>query len=64
MTEQVKRLEDLEAAPVLGVPLPTPEPEPGCSRCDRLAEQRKAARADGNWTRVSDCNIEIRRCTH
>lgn len=54
----------LDDAPHLEVPLPTPEPAPGCARCTVLADRRSAARTDGNWTLVSDCNIEIRRCTH
>ncbi|GGW26691.1 hypothetical protein GCM10010294_70880 [Streptomyces griseoloalbus] len=61
MTEPVKTMED---APHLGDPLPTPDPAPGCGRCEQLAVQRTAARAEGDWTRVTDCNIEMRRCSH
>jgi len=54
----------MEDAPLLGEPLPTPEPAPDCGRCEQLAARRTAAREAGDWTSVSDCNIEIRRCTH
>ncbi|GGV76500.1 hypothetical protein GCM10010294_42870 [Streptomyces griseoloalbus] len=48
----------------LGVPLPSPDPAPGCADCQRLARERTAAREAGDWTRVTDCNVQIRRCVH
>jgi hypothetical protein len=48
----------------LGVPLPDATPAPGCTRCQKWARDRSAARTAGDWTRVSDCNILIRRCLH
>jgi len=59
-----RRAKTMEDAPLLGEPLPTPEPAPDCGRCEQLAARRTAAREAGDWTSVSDCNIEIRRCTH
>ncbi len=64
MTDQVRRLEDLEEAPVLGVPMAEPDPVPNCARCHYWDRQRSAARAGGDWTRVSDCNVHIRRHPH
>ncbi|ODA69499.1 hypothetical protein APS67_006303 [Streptomyces sp. AVP053U2] len=54
----------MEPAPLLGMPLTDPDPAPGCTQCRRWARQRQAARAGGDWTQVSDCNVRIRRCTH
>ena len=54
----------MDDAPVLGAPLPDAEPAPGCVTCRRWARERDAARRAGNLTRVSDCNVLIRRCTH
>ena len=54
----------MQPAPVLGEPLPTPDPAPDCARCEETAARRAAAREAGDWARVSDCNVEIRRCTH
>jgi hypothetical protein len=48
----------------LGLPLPDPEPAPGCAKCRRLARERAAARAQGDESRAVDCNVLIRRCTH
>lgn len=61
MIEPVRTMED----PVhLGIPLPEPDPAPSCEDCQRQARRREAARAAGDLTRVSDCNVLIRRCTH
>ncbi|MGY0067735.1 hypothetical protein ACWZEH_13085 [Streptomyces sp. QTS137] len=57
-------LMSLEPAPLLGMPLPDPEPAPGCPRCRAWARERTDARGDGDWTRVSDCNVHIRRHPH
>jgi len=61
VTKQVKTM---EAAPVLGLPLPDPEPAPGCADCQRWARQRARARKAGDFTWVSDCNVRMRRCVH
>ncbi|ANZ18981.1 hypothetical protein O1L44_24420 [Streptomyces noursei] len=47
-------------------PLPAPEPEPvaGCDVRLALARQREGARAVGNLSWVSDCNVELRRHPH
>lgn len=44
----------------LGVPMPEPEPTPGCDVCAALAEQREGARERGDMSKVADRNIEIR----
>ncbi|MBL3670657.1 hypothetical protein JL475_32750 [Streptomyces sp. M2CJ-2] len=54
----------MEAAPLLGLPLPDPAPALGCTDCQRWARQRETARTKGDGTWVSDCNVRIRRCTH
>ena len=61
MTEPVTTM---EAAPALGEPLPEPEPAPGCANSRGWACRRDIARKAGDLTRVSDCNVMIRRCTH
>jgi hypothetical protein len=48
----------------LGLPLTDPEPVPGCKECARLAREREEARTAGDTTRVSDCNVYIRRHPH
>ncbi|MDJ1133405.1 hypothetical protein [Streptomyces iconiensis] len=52
-------------------PLETPslftrEPvgHPGCDVCGALVEQRENARGRDDMSRVSDCNVEIRRHPH
>ncbi|WP_042170074.1 hypothetical protein [Streptomyces sp. NBRC 110035] len=54
----------LEAAPLLGVPLPDPEPVPGCARCRYWDGQRSDARRSGDGARATDCNVHIRRHPH
>lgn len=54
----------MDAPPALGVPLPDAEPAPGCANCKGWACRRDIARKAGDLTRVSDCNVMIRRCTH
>ncbi|WP_431997848.1 hypothetical protein [Streptomyces fungicidicus] len=51
----------MEAAPALGEPLPEPAPVPDCVQCARLADERERWRAAGDDTRVSDCNVWMRR---
>jgi hypothetical protein len=41
-----------------------PGPEPGCDVCGALAGERRRARAEGDLSRVSDVNVEIRRHPH
>lgn len=43
----------------LAFPPTPPAPEPGCGVCAALAEQRTAARGDGDLSAVSDCNVEL-----
>ena len=48
-------------APV-DLPLPPewPEPSPLCGVCASLAKQRAEAAGVGDYSKVSDCNVEIR----
>ncbi|WP_340561806.1 hypothetical protein [Streptomyces sp. GSL17-111] len=41
-----------------------PAPASGCDVCGALASQREAARAVMDWSKVTDCNVEIRRHPH
>ncbi|MEV8552546.1 hypothetical protein AB0L04_22355 [Streptomyces glaucescens] len=45
----------------LGMAVPEPDPVSGCAACAQLARQREAARTAGDDTRVSDCNVWLRR---
>lgn len=48
--------------PIDVLPLPEqPDPHPGCKVCGALAGQRDRAQAEGDYSKVSDCNVEIRR---
>ncbi|MHC0432652.1 hypothetical protein ACX6XY_21095 [Streptomyces sp. O3] len=38
-----------------------PMPEPGCAHCDNVAMDRDRAKANGNASGVSDCNVRLRR---
>ncbi|MEU6110718.1 hypothetical protein ACWEJ7_10760 [Streptomyces albidoflavus] len=38
-----------------------PDPVPGCAGCRELANVRNRARAGGDMTTVSDCNVFLRR---
>lgn len=44
------------------LPLPSrqPQPTPGCVICTDLARKRAAAKAEGDHSRVSDCNVRLR----
>jgi len=45
----------------LDLPLPDPpEPLEDCGVCQALVKQRKQARAAGDWSRVTNCNVGIR----
>lgn len=41
-----------------------PEPVEGCDICESLAKSREKARRVKDWSKVSDCNVEITRCPH
>ena len=41
-------------------PLPEPEPAPSCWVCADLDHRRAAAQAEGDLSRVSDCNVGLR----
>lgn len=58
------RTKEMEPAPILGIPLAEPLASEACDVCQALARQRSAARAEGNLSRVSDCNVEIRNHPH
>lgn len=60
----IERRTTMEPAPMLGAPLPDAEPAPGCANCTGWACRRDIARQANDFTRVSDCNVMIRRCTH
>ncbi|WTL26763.1 hypothetical protein OG875_20655 [Streptomyces sp. NBC_01498] len=47
--------------PPVHLPLPAkpPAPAPGCGVCAALAKQRAAARASGDFSAASDCNVEL-----
>ncbi len=45
----------------LGLPPEEPEPPADCTACATLARQRTEARKAGDMSRVSDCNVRIRR---
>ncbi|MDT0423429.1 hypothetical protein [Streptomyces evansiae] len=52
------------AAPIelpLRVPAPDLSPVPGCAGCVELANVRDRARAVGDMTTVTDCNVYMRR---
>jgi hypothetical protein len=54
----------MDQAPVLGLLPPEPDPVAGCETCRQLAWKRRAARAAGNGSGVSDCNVLIRAHPH
>ncbi len=37
-----------------------PQPVPGCAHCDNVAMERDRARANGDGSKVSDCNVRMR----
>lgn len=49
-------------SPPVDLPLPAewPRPRPRCGVCASLARQRTEAAAAGDFSKVSDCNVEIR----
>lgn len=44
--------------------VPDPKPVAGCDVCGALDRQRTRARTAGNYSKVSDCNVEMRRHPH
>ncbi|WP_327401990.1 hypothetical protein OG194_18820 [Streptomyces sp. NBC_01288] len=50
----------MDAPPVLGLPLDGPAANPNCGVCAALARQRTDARAAGDFSKVSDLNVELR----
>lgn len=46
--------------PLIPPPVP-PTPVAGCIHCDLLAMTRDRARANGDGSGVSDCNVRLRR---
>ncbi|MFD8736243.1 hypothetical protein ACFV06_15205 [Streptomyces sp. NPDC059618] len=57
----MKQQTTIDDGPIdLAPPLDRPEPAEGCEVCAALARQRATAEAGGDWSRVSDCNIELR----
>lgn len=50
----------MDPPPLLQLPDEEPVPPADCERCTRLAEERAAARAADDGSRVSDCNVLIR----
>lgn len=44
----------------LGEPLPHPKPAAECDVCRALVHERQVAEAQGNLSKVSDVNIELR----
>ena len=53
------------ARPVhLPEPTPPPEPVPGCDVCGALTRQRDEAQETGDYSRASDCTVEMRRHSH
>lgn len=45
-------------------PTPPPAPVGGCDVCGALAKQRAAATAAGDYSRATDCSVEMRRHRH
>ena len=41
-------------------PAEWPTPHPGCAVCQALADQRDQAQTAADYSKVSDCNVEIR----
>ncbi|QFR01113.1 hypothetical protein F9278_38535 [Streptomyces phaeolivaceus] len=50
----------MDPPPFLGLPPEEPVPPADCEVCAELASRRAEARAQGDLSRVSDCNVGIR----
>ncbi|MFJ9414521.1 hypothetical protein ACIRPT_10185 [Streptomyces sp. NPDC101227] len=48
----------------LGEPASEPVPVAGCDVCGALAQQRAGAYGVGDRSKVTDCNVEMRRHAH
>ncbi|MFF5101682.1 hypothetical protein [Streptomyces sp. NPDC000134] len=48
----------------LALPLPPPDPVPGCDVCAALVRQRRAARDRGDLSAATDADVEIRSHPH
>lgn len=59
-TTRPARQTTMDPPPLLGLPNEEPVPPADCERCAKLVEQRTAARAVDDGSRVSDCNVLIR----
>ncbi len=51
----------LSPPPAVHPPLDPPRPVLGCAQCAALVQQRAEARAAGDFSRVSDCHVLMRR---
>lgn len=63
-TQIMTKPKSYPSAPVvLTEPVDILEPTPveGCAGCIELANTRDRARAGGDWTTVTDCNVFLRR---
>lgn len=40
---------------------PEPKPVPGCAHCDKVAQDRDRAHANGDASAVTDCRVRLRR---
>ena len=45
-------------------PSDPPKPRPGCVICTDLARKREQAQAERDYSRVTDCNVRMRRHKH
>lgn len=54
----------MDNAPLLDLPKLEPVPVDGCDVCGALARQRSEAREAGDWSAVSDRNVELSRHPH
>ncbi|WP_215456695.1 hypothetical protein [Streptomyces sp. ATCC 21386] len=59
-TTRLPQQTTMDPPPLLALPREDPVPPADCERCAKLAEQRAAARAADDGSRVSDCNVLIR----
>ncbi|AZS73916.1 hypothetical protein DDE74_25890 [Streptomyces lydicus] len=48
----------------VSLPLAPPKPTEDCGVCMALAKQRAEAETKGDFSRVADCNIELRNHSH
>jgi hypothetical protein len=54
----------MSSAPVLTGPRLEPVPVDGCDVCAALADQRAEWRKVGDFSKVSDCNVEMAQHPH